>query len=68
MSEEPRTNDLSEEHRFWATMYDLMLDRYAALSPSKAVPLMAVRLLAKRMTLDSLLRYLLVHGVPRVFC
>lgn len=57
------TNAPSDLDRYWSNLYGSLLTRYEKIQPDKGVPLMAVRLLANRCGLDSMLNELKANGV-----
>ena len=47
-----------------ATLYDALIERYERVTPHWGLPVMAVRLMAKRVGLDVMLEGLELYGVP----
>ena len=47
-----------------AMLYDALIERYEQVAPHRALPMMAVRLMAERIGLDAILKGLELYGVP----
>jgi len=47
-----------------AMLYDALIERYEQVAPHRALPMMAVRLMAERVGLDAILKGLELYGVP----
>jgi hypothetical protein len=61
--------EVSDPDRYWSELYGSLLTRYEKIQPDKSVPLMAVRLLANRYGLGSMLKVLKTNGVVfTAFC
>ena len=56
----------SREERYWAGFYGALMERYQEVAAVWAVPMMAVRIYAKRVGLDTMLQKLVLHGAPTI--
>ena len=56
----------SREERYWAGFYGALMERYQEVAAVWAVPMMAVRIYAKRVGLDAMLQKLVLHGAPTI--